>query len=557
MWQLSFQSPSERPPYPLVGSRIRIGRELGCDLLLDDTSVSRHHAEIVRENGGWTIRDLHSTNGVQVNGQAVDTAHLRPGDRLRLGVFQLVFEQAQEDSGETPSVQATFIRRVQDFSADWGVVEPDAREMAEDSPGRTLQGGTPGTGQVLEEKRQRLDQAYGNRVFGYLIRLAGQLLKATSVEQVLEQVLDLVFEALSGNRGFVLLQNDDGELVCELMREGDRVVHRPEEAPPVSRTILQAVMDERMALVTDDAQADERLSTGQSILLHRIRSVMCAPLWSGDDVLGVIQIDTAFRTGAFTEQDLELLTAVANYAAVAVERVRYAEKMEAEIQARSRLARYHSPAVIEAVLAREEDLGQGSRGLETGAVTVLFADLVDFTAFAEMAAPEEVVELLNAYFDRAVEVIFTSGGTLDKFIGDCVMAFFGAPVAVEDHARRGVEAAVGILREIQALNDERRLEGRPTLDVRIAVNSGPVMVGDVGSERRVDYTVLGNTVNVAARLESAVAEPGKVVIGAETRRLLGDDVPVEDLGSIRLKGLETEIRAYRIRTELDEQTAVG
>lgn len=545
MWQLSFQPPAERSPFPLAGSRVRIGRELGCDLLLDDASVSRHHAELVREGDGWTIRDLHSTNGVLVNGEPVDTARLRPGDRLRLGVFRLVFEKIRDEPVSAPSVQATFIRKVRDFSTDWGVVDPEALPEPA-AEGQTILGEAPGTGRALKEKRQRLDQAYGNRVFGYLIRLAGHLLKATSVDQVLEQVLDLVFEALPGTRGFVLLKDDAGDLVCEILREEDRIEHRPEEAPPISQTILRAVMEERMALVTDDAQSDERLSTGQSILLHKIRSVMCAPLWSGDDVLGVIQIDTAFRTGAFTEPDLELLTAVANYAAVAVERIRYAEKVEAEIQARSRLARYHSPGVIEAVLAREGDLGDDARGLETGIVTVLFADLAGFTAFSESTDPEDTAELLNAYFDRAVEVIFDAGGTLDKFIGDCVMAFFGAPVATEDHARRGVEAGLGILREIRELNAQRRRRRLPILDVRVAINSGPVMVGDVGSERRVDYTVLGNTVNVAARLESAVAKPGQVVIGPETRRLLGPEVPVEDLGSFRLKGLESEIRAYRV-----------
>lgn len=551
MWQLSFQEPKGRTPFPLAGSRIRIGRELGCDLLLDDGSVSRHHAELKRSGAGWTIRDLHSTNGVLVNGQNVEAASLQPGDRIQLGVFRLRVEELPRETVSAPPVQATFIRRVRDFTADWGFGGGRDDSPTADAARHTVQGELPGTGQELHEKRQRLDQAYGNRVFGYLIRLAGQLLKAPTVEQVLERVMDLVFEALPGNRGFVLLTDDEGRLVCELMRENDRVIHRPEQTPPISQTILQAVMAERMALVTDDAQSDDRLSTGQSILLHRIRSVMCAPLWSGDDVLGVIQIDTAFRTGAFTEPDLELLTAVANYAAVAVERVRYAEKVEAEIQARSRLARYHSPAVIEAVLAREEDLGDDARGLETGAVTVLFADLVGFTAFSETADPEDVVELLNAYFDRAVDVIFAEGGTLDKFIGDCVMAFFGAPVAVDDHASRGVRAGMGILRETQALNAERRRRNLPTLDVRVAVNSGPVMVGDVGSERRVDYTVLGNTVNVAARLESGVAKPGQVVIGPETRSLVDEDVPLEDLGTFRLKGLESEIRAYRVLTETD------
>ena len=536
MLQLVVSQPAERPPFPLAGGRVVIGRELGSDLLLDDSSVSRHHAEIVREGDVWTIRDLGSTNGVYVNDALVAQARLAAGDRLRLGVFELSVLEVAAAEPVAP-VHATILRRVEDFSADWGMTgaeETLTAPAAGDAP--------PGPA------RRLLDPAYGNRVFGYLIRLAKLLLKATSVDEVLEQAMAIAFEALPAQRGFALLRRDDGELACELARFDERVLLRPSIEPPVSKTILQVVMDERVALVTDDALSDDRLASGHSILLHQIRAAMCVPLWSGESILGVLQLDTAFRPGAFSEQDLELLTAIANYAAVAIERIRYAEKVEAEIKARSRLERYHSPAVIEAVLAREEPREDEIRGLENAVVTVLFADIVGFTAFAEAAEPRDVVARLNAYFDRAVEAVFGAGGTLDKFIGDCVMAFFGAPVAVPDHARRAVEAAVAIQREVARLN-ESAPPGLPPLAVRVAVNSGPVMVGDVGSQRRVDYTVLGNTVNVAARLEAFAAKPGEVVIGAETHRLLDGAVPVEPLGELQLKGLERRVTAYRVRLD--------
>ena len=186
-------------------------------------------------------------------------------------------------------------------------------------------------------------------------------------------------------------------------------------------------MRERVALVTFDAQADQRLSGGESIRLHQIRSAMCAPLWSGERIIGVIQVDSPFHVGAFGERDLDFLTALANYAAVAVERIRYAEQ-----------GRVRAPG---ADAARALSLAGGDRGgaaqggtrgcgaCQSAQATVLFADLVGFTAFAENAPPEEVAESLDAFLDLAVEAIFRAGGTLDKFIGDCVMAFFGAPVA--------------------------------------------------------------------------------------------------------------------------------
>ena len=143
--------------------------------------------------------------------------------------------------------------------------------------------------------------------------------------------------------------------------------------------------------------------------------------------------------------------------------------------------------------------------------------------------------ILDALFDLAVEAIFRPGGTLDKFIGDCVMAFFGAPVAQPDHALRAVRAALEIQARLAAWNARRVAEGLPGFKARVALNSGPVVVGDIGSARRVDYTVLGNTVNVASRLEG-VAPPDEIVIGSETHRLLGAASPPRRSASSSSRG---------------------
>ena len=143
--------------------------------------------------------------------------------------------------------------------------------------------------------------------------------------------------------------------------------------------------------------------------------------------------------------------------------------------------------------------------------------------------------------------MFAEGGTLDKFIGDCVMAFFGAPVESSNHAVQGVRAALRIHDAMEAWNSERVRLGLAELKVRIGLNSGPVVVGDVGNEQRADYTVLGNTVNVAARLEQSVAGAGETVVGDATERLLGDAFELESLGDLALRGLAQRVFAHRIR----------
>jgi adenylate cyclase len=536
MLHLRYVLDGEDRSYTLAGDRVRIGRGSDNDIVLSDVSVSRYHAEIRRESGRWLILDLKSTNGIELNRAPVEKAPLQHGDLLAIGVFELAVEDLvgvrrdrprdvrEPQAGTEPLASltnATIVRPLSELVETFGLA-----------------------GKAAPLPPDASDLEYANRMFGFLTRLGRVLIEAESIDEVLTRVLDIAFEALPVDRGFILLSDAQGELVCELMRIKDRVeVHPPGEVP-VSRTMLRAVMRERVALVTFDAQSDQRLSGGESIRLHQIRAAMCAPLWSGERIIGVMQVDSPFQVGAFGERDVDFLATLANYVAVAVERIQYARQAEVEKQLRSRLERYHSPAVIEEVMRRGEDAAAAAPKLTQA--TVLFADLVGFTAFCERSRPEDVAELLGDFLNLSVEAIFRAGGTLDKFIGDCVMAFFGAPVPQADHALRAVRAAVEIQQGLTAWSAERKARGFPGFAARVALNSGPVVVGDIGSVRRVDYTVLGNTVNVAARLESHVARPGDVIIGPETWRLLKGEIPTEALGEFQLKGLQQKIQAYRV-----------
>ncbi|MEM8961527.1 MAG: adenylate/guanylate cyclase domain-containing protein, partial [Acidobacteriota bacterium] len=531
-------------------SLLRVGRSSDNEIVLPDYSVSRRHAGIERDGDGWVVRDLDSTNGVQVNGQAVERAAIRPGDIVKVGVFELSVEAepvapppppppdrvGAPGSGTFPSPaaplpspqqtlsNATIIRPLADFSDELGFQDAWS------------------TTAIRRNKRKALDEAYASQVFGFLTRLARLLIQADDVDAVLEGVMEIAFDALPVDRGFLLLRDDvTDDLECALMRINENVERWPSKEIPVSATMLRAVMQEKVALLTYDALSDQRLAGTESVRIHQIRAAMCAPLWSADRVIGVMQVDSPHHTGSFTEQDVDFLTALSNYCAVAIERLENARRAEEERQVRGQLERYHSPAVIEDMLHG----GAGARRLKAADVTVMFADLVGFTAFSEKSEPEQVAELMEGFFSHAVEAIFTFGGTLDKFIGDCVMAFFGAPVAQGDHAPRAVRASVRILEALDEWNRQREQAGEPRIEARISLNSGPVVVGDIGSKRRVDYTVLGNTVNVAARLEK-IAQPGDIVMGEETHRLAGAEWPSAALGDFDLKGLSERTRVFRV-----------
>jgi adenylate cyclase len=483
MLELVFEDSGVSHRIP-VRDGLTLGRSSDNDVVLRDFSVSRHHARIEEKDGELHLVDLESTNGVRVNEEFVASGAFALGDLLGVGSFELRVEEAASDTGGLSS--ATYLRPLSEFNQDYG----------------------------LEGQPQEISKEIGRRerVFEILAQVAKVLIQVEELDPVLEKVMDLV---------------EDAEV-------------------PISRTILDMVSQQQVAILTHDAQADQRFEAGRSVRIHQIRSAMCAPLWHRERVIGVIYVDSPLHVGSFSASDLDLLTALSNYAAVAIERARLNENIRRERQARDRLERYHSPAVIEAVLS---DSGDDRATVTVRETSILFADIVGFTARCETLPPEDVAAFLNQFFSLAADVIFKHGGTLDKFIGDAVMAFFGAPLPQDDHAERAVRSALELLTVLDEWNSEREAAGDDRIEVRVAVNSGPVVVGDIGSATRVDYTVLGNTVNVTSRLEEHVAEPGTIVLGESTQAAVADLFPTEPLGSVQLKGLSRKINIFRVATE--------
>jgi adenylate cyclase len=497
-----------------VRDGLTIGRSSDNDVVLRDFSVSRHHARVEEKDGELRVVDLDSTNGVRVNEDFVPAGSFAVGDRLGVGSFELLVEGADAEASGLTS--ATYLRPLSEFNQDYGL-EGRPQEISKEVTAR-------------------------ERVFEILAQVAKVLIQVEELDPVLEKVMDLVFDQLRVDRGFIVLFDDEGEPQLELNRVRDSGGGGEDEVP-ISRTILDMVSQQQVAILTHDAQADQRFEAGRSVRIHQIRSAMCAPLWHRERVIGVIYVDSPLHVGSFSASDLDLLTALSNYAAVAIERAKLNERIRRERQARDRLERYHSPAVIEAVLS---DSGDDQASVTVRETSILFADIVGFTARCETLPPEEVAGFLNQFFSLAADIIFKHGGTLDKFIGDAVMAFFGAPLPQEDHAVRAVESAIELIEALDEWNAGREADGLDRIDVRVAVNSGPVVVGDIGSATRVDYTVLGNTVNVTARLEEHVAKPGTIVLGETTQEQIGDLVETEPLGSVQLKGLSRKISIHRV-----------
>jgi len=177
-------------------------------------------------------------------------------------------------------------------------------------------------------------------------------------------------------------------------------------------------------------------------------------------------------------------------------------------------------------------------------ITVLFSDIRGFTSLSETADPEEVVTLLNRYFTRQVEIIFKHGGTLDKFMGDGIMAFWGAPTAYPDHAARAVEAALEMSAALDDFRDELGTLGA-ALDIGIGLHTGNAVVGFIGSDERLDYTAIGDTVNSASRIEGQTKGVSRILASRATREAAGDAFEWHDKGSHRVKGRGEELHLFQ------------
>ncbi len=506
--------------FQLDRSPIRVGRALDNDVVIPDLSVSRYHAVIVQENGRWLIRDVGSRNGIRVGDRFVTEYELREDEQIWLGnvalrVTRLTDHRVQlDDSLAEPSeeVEGTIIRSVDDLALGRLETEPEV---------------------PIEE--------VSRDIVPVLVSVVQQLLSFRSLDDLLNTFMDIVFQYIPAERGFLMLHDPDlNTLVPKVVRFRNP---SQESEIKISRHITGRVFHDRVAVLTLDAQVDPRFSGEASIIMHGIRSVMCVPLWTQDRSIGVIVVDSITRTVSFTQQHLQLLTLMANMAGVAIEQARLRESIQREQALRERLERYHSPAVVEQILQEKERVSLMEP--QEREVTVLFADMVGFSARAERMEPKRLTALLNDFLAELVDVVFEFEGTLDKFIGDAVMAFFGAPRPQRDHALRAVLAALEMMHRIEQFNQRKQVT--PPVEVRIGINTGKVVAGDIGSPRRVEYTVLGTTVNIASRLEAFVAQPNQIIISDDTYVQVKDFVEVEPLGPQDLKGMRQKIHAYVVK----------
>jgi adenylate cyclase len=489
-----------------------VGRAPNNTLWLDDPALSRRHCEFRRSGAHWLLRDLGSFNGSFVNNLSVTEHTLCSGDRVQIGATVLYFV-------------------------------PDESAARAAPPANTA----PATGveaQLATSRRLRN--------FTALIEIAKVLNSELDKAKVLETIVDKGVELIKAERGFLILVRDE-VLDFKVARTRDKSeIKNPSKL--ISRSVLDRVTRTGEPVLTIDAQS--ALAGSMSIAALEVRSLICVPLRLKEGILGALYVDSNVAEAEFNEESQNLLHAFADQAAIAIENARLfdevAESREAEKSVRQLFQKYVPADVVREALNMKE----GRRLSRKLTATVLFSDIRGFTSISEKMPPEGVVGFLNDYLQRMVDIVFDEGGIVDKFIGDAVMAVFGAPVPKPDDAARAVRAALRMIEEVERFNEEQKKQGGVEIEVGIGLHTGPLIAGNIGSDRKMEYTVIGDTVNAAKRVESLNQEmKTHVLITQQCYGATGEVFAVRELPRVQVKGKEQPLQVYEVlRDEIASRT---
>src|SRR6266852_3923945 len=495
---------------------------IGLDLT-PDAKVSRLHGRIWFENDAWWIEDRNSSRGTRLNAVEIKETgkhQLRLHDIIEVGDTKLEIESLEAASvgGQTNFLEVGSALIAHEGSSGLEVAISQVVDA-------TDFGVAPLVAEGETARRLKL-----------ICDLPIQFCTQTNLETLLPAIVDRLAELIPKGASWAVVLRDLETDV--LLLKAHNVIREPK----LSETLARRAMTDHKAFIWEK-HIEANLS--MSIVQNQIDVGMYAPLLWQDKALGVICGGALKAETSFTEEDLLLLVVVAQYAAMAVANHQLQTKLKQESAAKANLLRQFSPKVAERLLTLRGRLRLGG---ERSEVTILNADIRGFTNLAHEMDPDEVVHLLNEYFAAVVPVLFARNGTIDKYMGDAILAVFGSPESDPEQHQNAVLAAVEMQAAVAKLNQDRGRRGEPCREFGIGVHCGEVVHGFVGTSDRMEFTVIGDVVNRTARYCSA-AEGGQVLVSAEMYERVWKVADTEKV-TIKTKH-EGDFVAYRVKSIKD------
>ncbi len=467
----------------------KVGRKKDNDLILPDKSISGYHFQILRTEKGYEVEDRNSSNGTYLNKYIInDRTPLKEGDRIQASKYRMIFRLKSDEKGEkAASLKDSDIidRKLEDMNQ-------RLKTLKETSFGDT----TVNTRTIsrLESSIQEAKVAYSR--LKALYRSTTIIVSHMDLEKRLEEMLKITMRVMNCDRGYIMLyEGSPPRLRIKVSYQIDEDV--PAGAPSMS--IAREVARTGNIKKIDNILDLDELKSQKSVVSHNIISAICSPITFEKNVIGVMYVDNITRTYHYTQEDVTIFEILANQTAVIIEDGRLFERFKNEERIRVNFERYFSPQIVSEIMSEK---GMMEMGGVRKQVSVLFVDIRDFTSLAEESHPQVLIDSLNEYFKRMLDIIFKYDGCIDKFYGDGLLAFFGAPIEDENHGLKVYLTACDMREEMQNYCQYAADKGLLRFSVGIGICSGSAIVGNIGSQSHIEYTVIGDTVNVASRLSS-------------------------------------------------------
>jgi len=396
-----------------------------------------------------------------------------------------------------------------------------------------------------------VDKLFYRKKFDYketVISVSNALTSVLNLTEVIKRIINTVRkEMFIDTAGVILLEPQKRE--CQTLfisdssdKGGDQV---KDICIPYDDPLFSLLSKEKKLITTYDITEDPHYSTVREPGSQRFAEMGASilfPFISQGEVKGALALGYKKSGHFYTREDIDLLNTLANNGAVAIENARLAEQMKKEETVRTNLARYLSPQIVDQIITKDVQVNLGG---DRKVVTVLFSDIRNFTTITETRPPDQLVQILNEYFTEMASIIFENQGSLDKYIGDAIVAVFGSLIPLENSANNAVHAAIQMMKQLPILNEKWMKQYGFSMDIGIGINTGEVFLGNIGSPERMEFTVIGDTVNVASRF-SGLARPGQILITKDTVACLGSDMRYKELPPSEVKGKTGKMEVFEI-----------
>ena len=397
-----------------------------------------------------------------------------------------------------------------------------------------------------------IDRLFFRKKFDYqetITSVSNTLTSLLDQKEVIQTLINTVRQQMFVDAAGVLVLNSPPGDISVFFSGGKEDADKSHEINQGQRIsgdpLFDLVRKEKRLVTKYEVAESSRFSEIQEVCGQRfvdLGTSLAVPLIHQNEVRGVLALGYKKSGHFYTREDIQLIETLANQGAVALENAKLVDQMRKEETVRTNLARYLSPQIVDQII--EQDV-QVNLGGDRKTVTILFSDIRNFTSITESRPPDQLVSILNDYFTEMARIIFDNQGSLDKYIGDAIVAVFGSLIPLENSALNASRAAVQMIEKMPELNERWQKKYGFGMDMGIGLNTGEVFLGNVGSPERMEFTVIGDTVNVASRF-SGLAKAGEILMTRETLTLLDGAVSFQELPPSSVKGKAEKLEVFLV-----------